>query len=338
MYQLSAPEQIAALPGAVSMRDVATFISYYTRVLNLTDEFEDWLQVAAAHTYRPAGSALYGMDDRGIMQIAPSALGATILLPMLQATDTLDSEGILPALECGASTLVEGCMRAAVFLVGTNNLGMAALGDVAPRIEGPLSTRCYDYLRRLTRLTTKGSALTSSALSLACELGWADGFSKAWLSMTPHSGLWEGTHLAIEAEECLPWITAMPNTSAFLGFIKPVHLVSSMPLKVYARTDNVVGRIGIADACYSLHAMGTNAQFYLYTKTQDWPREPVPYVIKNNYRGTPRDGQFPSICLDSVGWEILYKINTGAGMSKARDSHLRRSKWKWTYEWLIPYS
>jgi hypothetical protein len=336
-YQLSQVDQLATLAGPISSRDIAIFSSYYARCLNMVDQLEDFLNLACGMAYRPAGSALAGQHSTLILELPPSQLGATILLPVIQATDTLDSEGILHDMDEPHNRLLYGAMHAGVFLASLNNVTKASLGDVVGRFRNGLDKRIRAHQSRFLARSVSGSPAVCSAVALASKVGWGLTFSDAWLTISTSCGLSNGQAFPVEYEELIPWVTAFPNTSAALGIFRPVHLVTTPATGAYCRVTGVNGRIGTSDAIYSMIAMKIRPKVFQALYDGGWPANPKSYEIRASYRNAPQDGQFEAHRLDTVHWQPLFQIPTAAGVLVAMHGHQRRKTWLWTYEWFIPY-
>lgn len=337
-YQLAPAEQTTSLAGPISSRDVAVLASYYARCLNAGDQLEDWVQFAASMVYRPAGSALMGRHQAAILQLPKAELGPTILMPLVQAVDTLDDESIMGGMDEPAGVCLYGACQAAVFLSALNNISQTALGDAAGHLTGHLKTRSLLHQRNLAVRSMDGTPMVCAALALASQQGWARGFSEAWLALSPMSDLCLGTYFPIEAEECMPWVDALPSSCAMLGTLLPVHLNSMPTTDSYLRVSEIQGRVGLTDALYGLLALGAQPRIFHSTLTRGWPKPPDLYTVKTSYRGSPTDGQFSPHRLDDTTWQPLFRLETHAGIIKAVRGHEARSLWRWHYEWMIPYS
>jgi hypothetical protein len=335
---MSPSAALTPLAGVLSARDIAIFISHYARSLNLLPQLADWLQFACGFAYRPAGSEAFGTDKRCILQLPQSRLGPTVLLPIVQAVDTLDDEGICFGMDEPAPLLFTGAMRAATFLTAFNNVTMTALGDRVSRLRGPARQRALNHQQRLHARSTLGTASVCAALALASDCGWDGAFAASWLSIACSPTIALGTGFPVEAEECIPWLTALPSTAAVLGLLRPCHLLAPPSKKSYLRVGSMTGRLSESDAFYSLMAIGANPQLYHAVLDDDWPAAPTAYTVKTGYRSMPTDGQFLTHHLDNAEWVCLFRLTTHGDILRAMRAHETQGSWNWTYEWHVPYS
>jgi hypothetical protein len=337
-YQLAPNDQLLSMAGPVSSRDIAILASYYARCLNVAEQLEDWVQFAASMVYRPAGSALHGRHQAAILQLPPAVLGPTILMPLVQAVDTLDDERIMAEMDEPAITHLYGACQASVYLAALNNTSQTALGDAAHHLTGALKNRCLLHQRNLAVRTMNGTPIVCSAINLAGKQGWDASFSHAWLALSPMSELCMGKYFPVESEETMPWVTALPSTCAMLGTLLPVHLETAPASDAYLRVSAIAGRVGLTDALYGLQALGAEPAIYYTVKTRAWPPPPVRYTILKGYRGMPTDGQFAPHTLDDTSWQPLFRLESHGSLLKAMRGHQARSLWHWSYEWHVPYS
>jgi len=331
-------DQEPQLAGPIYAVDVAIFASYYSRALNLGNALEEAVQFVAGNLYRPAGSAVGGVAKKVGFQVPRSSLGPTLLLPLVQAADTLDDEGILFGLDDPVPILFTGAARGCVFWASYNNVTQYAGIDMVRRTHGPLHNRLRMHLRRFTSRSIAGSAAALTAVSLAAELGWEESYCPHWLQIsTPETALLNGLH-PVEMEEAIPFIDALPSSSAVLGLFKPCRLTTVPHSEAFMKVGNIAGRVGLSDGHYSLMAIGARPEFYLAEIGRTWPAQPKQYTTRLSYRGAPTDGQFSSLIMDDTQLHVLFKIPTHTGIVAAMRSHEARGTWTWTYEWYVPFS
>jgi hypothetical protein len=338
-YALGDTRSNEQIGGVISSRDVAIFASYYARCLNVQDTLQGWLQFAAGHAYRPAGSALMGRGKRGIMATPPSQLAPTMLMPIVQAADTLDDEGILFNMDRPHLLLLQGAMQAGVLLAGVNNVLMAALGDAARRSTAGHKQRCMDHQRSITTRSVHSSGVVAIALGLAAGMGWENAFAPPWCSLSPASNVILGEYSPIEAEELLPWVSATPSTAGLLGLLRPAQLDDAPHFDAMCRTTRVLNRASAGDGVYGLIANGCEPTVHQMVTTAYSPApEITPYTVEKNYRGNPTDGQFTAHQLDDRRVEPLFQLHTAAAILRAITTNSKRSRYEWHYEWHIAFS
>lgn len=336
---LSTTDQLGPLSGTISANEVAMVASYYARALGLDQQLGEWLQVATGLVYRPAGSAAMGRGKRCVIQVPQPRLAATLLMPMVQAVDTLDNEGILCGMDEPAQRLFEGACRAAVFLACFNNVVCAGGGDLLSRIDHSRGQRLRAHVSRFLAHGRLGSAATTVAVQLAAMAGWEEGFVQQWEWLSAPLATAMGEFYAVEAEECIPIIDAFPSTAAVLGLLNPCYLKTPPKQGVYYRVDTVDGRLGLGDGIYSLTEMQCHPRVFMAEIGQvGWPAPPQIYSTRLSYRGAPSDGQFNGAKLDGVEYTVLFQLEGHENVVKAMRTAQDRGSWHWTYEWHVPFS
>jgi hypothetical protein len=215
---------------------------------------------------------------------------------------------------------------------------MLALGDVARHTTGVTAQAAVAHLRRFTARSRLGSASTCAAIALAGKLGWHAAYASCWRISTPTADMLRGSYYPIEAEEAMPWMTALPSSAAMLGLLTPAHLIDLPGPDVYLRTTQVAGRAAVSDGLYSLIALGAAPQLYQTTLGKSWPERPSPYQLKVSYRSQPSDGQFSPRDINGSTWTPLFQVTSHRNVIKAMHGHLSRAAFHWTYEWFDSFT
>jgi len=338
VYFLSAVDQVSPLGGPVSSRDIAIFASYYARALNLQEELSHWLQFTTSFGYRPAGTAAYGTHQDVIMQLPQSQLGPTVLLPIVQAVDTLDSESISCEMDEPQSLLLAGIARASVYLSAFQNVSSAALGHLVTRASGQLAHRAAKHQRQFHTRSADSAPSTCATIALASKLGWDEAFSEAWMALSPNPTIASGPFLPIESEEALPWLEALPATAALLGLLKPCRIKTAPAPGQYLQVGVVEGRMSDNDAFYSLQAIKAQPTITQVLFSQDWPERPKTYRARLSYRHVPCDAQYLTHNLGDCRWTCLFQLPSTRGVLQALNAHELRGNWTWHYEWHNPFT
>jgi len=261
-------------------------------------------------------------------------------MSLLQASETLDDERILFDMDDPNKLVYKSTVRGALFLASINNVLESGRADWIRRTEGTARRKLTSEFRRFTARTMNGCPVTEKAIDLAAECGADETFDSSWLRIAPKNYIKQvrGVYHAVEFEEVLPYVEAVPSTSAVLGLLTPARLDSPLLLGIWADVSKVSGRKGISDAYYSLISMGVDPEIGHTNFGIHWPTPPREYVVNDGYRGVPTDGQFTSIDAGSDKFRVMFRLDTARQSVRAMDLHTRRSRWKWHYEWMVPYT
>jgi hypothetical protein len=336
-YVFAATDTYSQMAGPLCARDVALFIEYFCRLYGLRDEFFNVLQVVASFATRPAGAGALGAHSSMLLAAPRASLQPLVLTPLIQPTEVLGNEEPVMELEYPSPLLLQASMRAAVLLTSLNTVLMQAGGFWVDQ-EHMRIPRINSHYKQVIRMRNEGSAAMNSALHLAATLGWEAGFSSCWHMVTPAS-FPSSCLRPIETEECLPFIDALPATSAALAHFKPVAIDTLVPANMLIRAAAVTGRQSLTDAHYSVLGLSEPATLKIVRHTRMAATfEQHPVHVRESYRRVASDGQFTPLLLENQAYYVGIKMPSAASIL---ESHLLKEQYTGTkvlYEWNIPFT
>jgi hypothetical protein len=336
-YVFGATDTYPGLSGAVTARDVALYAEHFCRLYDVRSEYESILQLVLSFTTRPAGSGALGATQQVIFALPPASHSPLVLTPLTQATDVLGDEQPTMGLLYPAPLLLQAAARAAVFLTASH-LTLQQAGGYWLGQPGPPDRSLLANYKQYITMRYGGSGAAHSALRMTEGLGWQRAYSDAWPLFTPASAP-NGCLFPVEAEECLPFIDAIPATSALLALLKPVSVDALVPAGQLLTPLNVKGRQSLTDAHYSVIGLRNPATLHGMRTPRGSPfamRRPI--QVHESYRRQPSDGQFGTVQLETHTLSVAFTFNTPESIL---ESHLLKEKHanaEILYFWNVPHT
>jgi hypothetical protein len=143
----------------------------------------------------------------------------------------------------------------------------------------------------------------------------------------------------VEAEECLPFTTGVPATSALLALLKPVALDTLVATGQYLSPTVVKGRQSLTDAHYSLITQKHPAELIGIEHTRGAiTGRPIPLEIRTSYRAAPSDGQFGRIELETATYDVAFRLNTPWSALESHQQLQRYAGAEVVYFWNLPHT
>jgi hypothetical protein len=336
-YVMSEFNQDDDLAGIVSSRDVAIIISYYARAWNFVSQTQALLDLATWGAARPAGSALMGTSPNCRLALPMSDMAQAVLLPLTQSVDSVECEDLLPVFYKPAPQILAGTASALVFLTAINcTLGASGIhldSHLRPAVRQDIDAQ----YQQLTRASLRGSAITLAALTIASDLGWSGCFSEHMAGVGLYGSIGDHKFLPIEAEEAVPFTTALPDLSAILGTLQPSSMDTIVPYDIPLMPSVVKNRHNTSDAFYSMIAVGAEPAIQYRTYTAGTLLGQANYSTKMSYRNVPTDGQFIAHTYESTHMVPTFSLHTLKAVVTAMQGARSRDSWAWYYEWYIPF-
>jgi len=326
---------LTPLPGPITNRDVGLIMQYLARVYSLTEELKKYVDFAAMHVLRPAGSGIYGQWTAMTQTLPVANHTPMALAPLLQGSDSMGDEAVDPAFLYPEKTIYKGTAKAVVWLASINNVA-AAYGAPQAAMPTYMKTAVERLTSELKWFSRYGSHWALLALQLAQDIGACGKLPLLLASTAPRGVPQLGRH-AVETEEALPFLRKVPDTAAVLGLFKCAQLDTEIPLRTFVRIGTVVGRTRTGDAVYSLLAMDAvgKVAYRTVSRTGVQIQQVVP---TKSYRDAPSDGNFTSGVVAGLAYEPLVSIDSEHQLFRALRAHIKRGKWRWYYTWGVPHT
>ncbi|QTT60992.1 capsid protein [Phytophthora condilina RNA virus 2] len=325
-------------PAIISAGTVWEAAMLYARQHNCTDQLKEAFETVLFWAWRPEGANAMMSWDHVIVSLPPLDLRPCALGPLMTGVRTWNTATQplpQPSLEYAANAAVvkhgmlELCWQTILMEQGARD----AVQRNANR--GFIST-----LQRLCVGTGDATPMLHRVAELLGEFGLQSilGRSMASLSL-PISrdslrALVFEANSTVQWEEMLPFVEKYPAASNIMGLLRPVRITTTDVLGLWCDVKLVEGRLGLADAFYSMRLYGQVQYAQAVTSAAAGATNLRAYHPPANYRGQLADHAFyMASAPGATSIKPLFRVTNRDVLMRAYAGASKRAQWEWYIDW-----
>lgn len=305
------------------------------------DQVVEAIETAAFFALRPSGDGCFLDRKKLSVPLPPCDTSALALGPMITNIHTFDNsrreEPDIKPLE----KLHEGAMRYALSEACMHGAMMSNGGGLA-MCSNDLPEKYVKTMRFWMQSAQIASGMGAAIESIAETVGWTGILGRSLLPFgLPARHLRKKTiqNMArwgngVQWEELIPVVDNVPTCAAYYSALKPSSCSDRVALGKWYSCKEVVGRVGTADAFYSLLRIDARPDFRYYISSGEVGEYQCSDInVIENYGGRPRDNQFFRMEIDDQVWTPAFKIKEPIALLGAIHGNKMVDEMEWYIFW-----